>query len=150
MNTLCANWRCLTTTTINLSQISAALLVIWIWSWVTGLLMDKCCLNVMYTSRHLHMPNNFPLPLYFFSFCPYIYCVHLLSLCNNKATHMCDMVDVWGYSWFMVHGTGCILFPQTQPLHKSTGMAVKKKFRNIKKTENNWNSATDFMSKSYP
>ena len=56
--------------------------------------MDERGLNVMYTSRHPHMPNNFPLPLYFFSFCPYIYCVYLLSLYNNKETHMCDMVVV--------------------------------------------------------
>jgi hypothetical protein len=38
----------------------------------------------------------------------------------------------------MVHGIGCIFFPQTQPIHKSTGTAVKK-FQEYKeeKTENN-------------
>jgi hypothetical protein len=39
---------------------------------------------------------------------------------------MCDMVDVSGYSLFIVHGIGCIFFPQTQPIYKSTGTAVKK------------------------
>jgi len=37
-----------------------------------------------------------------------------------------------------VHGIGCIFFPQTQPIYKSTGTAVKKimeKKRKLKRTE---------------
>ena len=47
------------------------------------------------------MPSNFPPPLYFSSFYPYIYCVRLLGLYNNKATHMCDMVHVTADLWCM-------------------------------------------------
>jgi hypothetical protein len=37
-----------------------------------------------------------------------------------------DMVDIWSYSRFLVHSIGCVYNPQTQPIQRSTGMAVTK------------------------